>query len=61
MLHLVCGVDGNTYGNPCLAECKGVELAKNCECEEECESLLETEEPDYDPELPQPTPSQVIN
>ena len=30
----VCGVDGRTYGNPCRAECAGVEVLRPGHCEE---------------------------
>ncbi|MBN1503111.1 hypothetical protein JW930_06200 [Candidatus Woesearchaeota archaeon] len=30
----VCGVDENTYGNACIAECYGVEIAYEGECQE---------------------------
>lgn len=28
----VCGVDGRTYGNACIAECRKVEVASEGEC-----------------------------
>lgn len=28
----VCGVDGRTYGNACLAECRGIEIAESGAC-----------------------------
>ncbi len=34
----VCGVDGQTYGNACKAECEGVEVAYDGECETGCTS-----------------------
>lgn len=49
-LFWVCGDDGKTYGNECLAACEDAEIVKNCRCEDECESLLE-EDYEYDPEL----------
>jgi len=51
ILQPVCGVDGETYGNPCVAACDDIEIAKNCSCDDECESLIE-EDADYDPEMP---------
>ena len=32
----VCGVDGRTYSNACLAKCEGVEVAGQGECEADC-------------------------
>ncbi len=32
----VCGVDGVTYANACQAECEGVNIAQEGECEEDC-------------------------
>ena len=32
----VCGVDGRTYGNGCEAECAGVEIAYEGECQSDC-------------------------
>lgn len=29
----VCGKDGNTYGNPCKAECERVEVEKDGPCD----------------------------
>jgi hypothetical protein len=50
-LFWVCGDDGQTYGNECTAACQGAEIVKNCRCEDECESLVEEEDYEYDPEL----------
>ena len=30
----VCGVNGKTYNNECMAECDGVEIVQNCSCRE---------------------------
>lgn len=32
----VCGVDGKTYGNSCLAACAGVKVAYQGACKEPC-------------------------
>ena len=37
----VCGIDGNTYGNPCVAECENVEI----DYFGECENYLDTNKP----------------
>lgn len=49
-LILVCGENGYTYGNECLAECDNQPVAKWCACEDDCEPSYDEEE-DYDPEL----------
>ena len=33
----MCGSDGVTYGNACLAQCAGVDVSKECKCEDQCE------------------------
>ena len=38
----VCGVDGEDYGNACLAACVGVEVASNGPCNMMCLSLQST-------------------
>ncbi|GEM_PF-3235121 len=40
----VCGEDGETYDNKCLAECEGVEIAHEGECKEEDEEENDEEE-----------------
>ena len=55
-MKLVCGSDGITYNNPCLAGCENVEVVKGCRCEDQCPSLVEEENADYDPELPRIDP-----
>ena len=43
MLRPVCGANRKTYPNPCLADCEGVTIVKNCGCGAACDLLS-----DYD-------------
>ena len=67
MLRPVCGANRKTYPNPCLADCEGVTIVKNCGCGAACDLLSDydvimddsstTEAPSIAPPLTTDSPS----